>query len=69
MHEVVCANRNSFVYEMKSLFNTAGKIVRFKKNNDNDVQFALGGAVGIPKVYVSVQPYQPLHEPNHQMFV
>ena len=42
VHEIVCADRNSFVYEMKSLSNTIEKIARFKIKNDRDIQFALG---------------------------
>ena len=58
VHEIVGADHNSFVYEMKSLLNTSGKIVRFKIKNDRDVQFALGGADGISEVNVTVQPCQ-----------
>ena len=74
MDEIVGVECNSFVYEIKSLLNTAGKITRFKIKNNRDAQFALGGADGIPEVYVIVKPYQKssqqpsqsLHEPIHQ---
>ena len=76
VHEIVRANHNSFVYEMKSLLNIARKIARFKIKNDRDVQFVLREVVGISKVYVAVQPSPPsqqlsqaLHESDHQMFV
>ena len=81
VHEIVGATHNSFVYEMKSLLNTAEKIDKFKIKNDRDVQFVLGGIDGIPEVYVTIQPcqqspkqpsqqpFQPLHEPSHHMFV
>ena len=37
VHEIVCANLNSCVYEIKSLLNTKGKIARFKIKNDKDI--------------------------------
>ena len=54
MHEIVGADRNSFVYKMKSLLNIVEKIARFKIKNDRDVQYAFGRANGIPEVYVIV---------------
>ena len=35
--------------------------------NDKDVQFAIEKANGILEVYVTVKPFQPLHESIHQM--
>ena len=58
MHEIVGADRNSFVYKIKSLLNTSEKIVKFKIKNDIDVQFALKGVVGIQEVYVTIKPCQ-----------
>ena len=54
MHEIVGADRNSCVYEMKSFLNTTEKTARFKIKNDRDVQYAFGRANGIPEVYVIV---------------
>ena len=72
---MVEADRNSFVYEMRSLLNAFGKTVKFKIKNDRDVQFAIEKANGTSKVYVTIKPYQqssqqsfqPLHESIHQM--
>ena len=50
VHEIVCADLNNCVYEIKSLLNIAGKIVRFKIKNYKDAQFVLGEAIGIPKI-------------------
>ena len=69
------ANRNSFVYEIRSLLNASGKTVKFKIKNDKDVQFTIEKANGIPKIYVTIKPckqssqqlFQPIHEPIHQM--
>ena len=41
VHEIVEADRNSFVYEMRYLLNASGKTVKFKIKNDKDVQFAI----------------------------
>ena len=41
VHEMVDADRNSFVYEMRSLLNASGNIVKFKTKNNKDVQFAI----------------------------
>ena len=58
VHEMVEADRNSFVYEMRSLLNTFGKIIKFKIKNDRDVQFAIEKTNGILKVYVTVKSSQ-----------
>ena len=58
VYEIVCVDFNSCVYEMKSFLNTIDKIVRFKIKNDEDVQFVLGEAVAVLKVYVIVQTSQ-----------
>ena len=50
LHEIVCADLNSCVYEIKSLLNTNATIARFKIKNDKDVQYVLGKGDGIPKV-------------------
>ena len=75
VHEMVEANRNSFVYKMRFLLNASEKTVKFKIKNDRDVQFTIEKANGIPKVYVAIKPYQqssqqpsqPFHELIHQM--
>ena len=38
-HKIVRADPNCFVYDIRSLYNTHGKIVRFKIENDKDLQF------------------------------
>ena len=55
VHEIVCFDLNSCVYELRYLLNTNNKMVRFKIKNDRDVQYVLGQGDGIPKVYVTVQ--------------
>ena len=37
VHEIVCADINSCVYEIKSLLNTNATIARFKIKNDKDI--------------------------------
>ena len=81
VHEIVCVDLNSCVYELRSLLNTNSKIARFKIKNDRDLQYVLEEINGILKVYVTVQHSQQsssvnqsvhaqlLHEPNHQSFV
>ena len=81
VHEIVYVDLNNCVYEIRTLFNTNGKIVRFKIKNDRDVQYVWRVRERIPKVYIIVQHSQqpsnvnesihaqPLHEPNHQSFV
>ena len=75
VHEMTEADRNSFVYEMRSLLNAFRKTVKFKIKNDKDVQFTIEKANGILEVYMTVKPSQqsfeqssqPLHESIHQM--
>ena len=75
VHEMVEADRNSFVYEMRSLLNAFEKTIKFKIKNDRNIQFAIEEANDIPKVYVTIKPYQqssqqpsqPFHESIHQM--
>ena len=79
VHGMVEADRNSFVYEIRSLLNTCGKTVKLMIKNDRDVQFAIEKGNGILQVYVTVkpsqqssqqlsqQPSEPFHEPIHQM--
>ena len=42
VYEMVEADHNSFVYEIKFLLNASGKTFKFKIKNDRDVQFAIG---------------------------
>ena len=56
VHEMVEADRNSFVYEMRSLLNASRKTVKFKIINVRDVQFEKEKTNGIPKVYVTIKP-------------
>ena len=79
LHEMVEVDRNSFLYEMRSLLNASGKSVKFKIKNDRDVQFVIKKVNGILEVYVTVkssqqsseqssqQLSQPLHEPIYQI--
>ena len=55
VHEIVESDRNSFVYEMRSLLNASKNIVKFKIKNNRDVQFAIEEANDIPKVYVTIK--------------
>ena len=67
VHAMVEANRNSFVYEIRSLLNACGKTVKLQIKNERDVQFAIEKANGILEIYVTVKSSQPFHEPIHQM--
>ena len=58
VHEIVCADPNKYVYELKSLLNINGKIAKFKIKNDKDVQYVLGKGNRILKVYVTDQHFQ-----------
>ena len=58
VHEIVEADRYSFVYEIRSLLNSFGKTVKLKIKNDRDVQFAIEKANGILEVYVIVKHSQ-----------
>ena len=58
VHGMVKADRNSFVYEIRSLLNICGKTVKLTIKNDRDVQFAIEKANGILQVYVTVKPSQ-----------
>ena len=58
VHGMVEADRNSFVYEIISLLNASGKIVKLKIKNDRDVQFAIEKTNAILEVYVTVKPFQ-----------
>ena len=58
VYEIVCTDLNSFVYEIRSLLNTNGKIARFKIKNDRNVQYMLGEESEISKVYVIIQHSQ-----------
>ena len=55
VHEIVCFDLNSCVYELRSLLNTNSKMTRFKIKNDRDVQYVLGERDDILKIYVIVQ--------------
>ena len=66
VHEMVESDRNSFLYEMRSLWNASGKSVKFKIKNDRDVQFAIEKANGILEVYVIVKPSQQSSEQSSQ---
>ena len=71
VHGMVEADRNNFVYEIRSLLNACGKTVKLKIKNDRDIQFTIEKANGILEVYVTVKPFQqpsqPFHESIHQI--
>ena len=56
VHGMVEVDRNSFVYEIRSLLNASGKTVKSKIKNDRDVQFAIEKANGIQEVYMTIKP-------------
>ena len=56
VHGMIEADRNSFVYEIRSLLNASEKIIKLKIKNDRDLQFTIEKANGILKVYVTVKP-------------
>ena len=58
VHEMVEADHNSFVYEIRSLLNADGKTVKLTIKNDRDVQFAIEKANDLLQVYVTVKPSQ-----------
>ena len=58
VHRMVEVDHNSFVYEIRSLLNTCGKIVKLKIKNNRDVQFVIEKANGILQVYVTIKPSQ-----------
>ena len=56
VHGMVEADRNSFVYEIRSLLNACGKTVKLKIKIDRDVQFVIEKANGIQEVYMTIKP-------------
>ena len=63
VHGMVEADRNSFVYEIRSLLNACGKTVKLKIKNDRDVQFAIEKTNGILDVYMTLN--LPNSHPNN----
>ena len=63
---MVEADRNSFVYEMRSLLNASEKTFKFKIKNDRDVQFVIKKVNGILEVYVTVKSSQQSSEQSSQ---
>ena len=55
VNEIVYTDLNSCVYELRTLLNTNGKMVRFKRMNDRDVQYVLGDGDRISEVYITIQ--------------
>ena len=55
MHKIVRINPNYFFYDIRSLHNTHGKIVRFKIESDRDLRFVLKVGNDVYKVYVTVE--------------
>ena len=58
VHGMVKADRNSFVYEIRSLLNACGKTVKLQIKNDRDVQFAIKKTNAILQVYMTIKPSQ-----------
>ena len=58
VHEMVNADHNSFVYEIKSLLNVSGNTVKLKIKNVRDIQFTIEKVNGILEFYVTVKPSQ-----------
>ena len=58
VHEIVCDDFSSCVYELKSLLNTNGKIAKFKIKNDTNVQYMLEEGDEILEIYVIIQHFQ-----------
>ena len=54
VHEIICVDLNSCVYELRTLLDINNKMARFKIKDDTDVQYVLGERDGIPRVYVTV---------------
>ena len=56
VHEIVSCDPNRFVYELRSLFDTNGKVVRLNIKTNKDLYYVLVEAnVNPPKIYVNVQ--------------
>ena len=68
VHEIICFDLNSCVYELRSSLNTNKKMARFKIKNDRDVQYVLGEGDGIPKVYVIIQQSQQPSNVNQSVY-
>ena len=60
-HEIVGCDPNRFIYELRSLFNTNGKMVKLNIKNDRDLHYVLVKAnVNPSEIYVNVQQFQHL---------
>ena len=55
IHGIICANSNSFVYDLRSLLNTHRKIARFMIQNDRDLQYVLRVRHGDSEIYVTIE--------------
>ena len=66
VHGMVEADRNSFVYKIRSLLNASGKTVKLKIKIDRDVQFAIEKTNGILEVYVTVKLSQQSSQQSSQ---
>ena len=55
VHEIVCSNLSKYVYELRSLLNINGKIIRFKIKNDRDLQYVLRERNEILELYMTIQ--------------
>ena len=55
VHNTVCANLNYFIYDIKTLYNTYGRNVRFKIESDRDLQFVLKVRNTVNELFVTVE--------------
>ena len=58
--EIVRTYPNSFVYDLKSFLNVHGKMIRFKIQNDRNLQYVLRVGYKDFEVYATVE-----HHPNN----
>ena len=65
VHEIVGANPNRFVYELRFLFKTDNNVAKLNIKNDRDLPYVLVEATVNPEVYVTVQQFRQLHNDNH----
>ena len=55
VHKTVCADLNYFVYDIRTLYNTLGRNVRFKIESDRDLQFVLKVRNTVYELFVTVE--------------
>ena len=55
VHKTVRADLNYFVYDIRTLYNTHGRNVRFKIKSDRDLQFVLKVRNTVNELFVTVE--------------